>query len=77
MKCQAKIQDGLGGHWKCSEDATKEITFETFAPHLQKVVKKVRCLCNEHSARLTSNHRYKIKHCGKKTTIITKELSLQ
>jgi hypothetical protein len=70
MDCQAKIQDGLGGNYKCLETATKKITIETFAPHLQRIVKKSRCLCDLHAARLKSRHNYRIKHMGKKTTII-------
>lgn len=72
MKCQAKIQDGLGGKYRCDKDAVYNITTETFASHLQSVVKKSRNLCALHAHRLKSKFNYKIKHCNKKCIITEK-----
>lgn len=75
MNCQAKIQDGLGNHYKCDEEAVFKITVKTIVPHLNnQLVTKVRCLCNLHSGRLISRHNYDIKHKGKQKTIIKEEL---
>lgn len=73
MQCQGKISDGLGGHYKCDEEATIKVSIKTFAPHLQKEIHKSRCLCKLHADRFMSRHRYQIKHKGKKSEL-TKEL---
>lgn len=75
MNCQAQIHDHYNNKYKCPNQATKKITIETFAPHLNRVVKKVRCLCNKHSKPLLQRHRSKIRD-GKKTelTIELKEV---
>lgn len=74
MNCQAKINDEFGNKYKCSEQAVKKITTETFASHVQKNVTRVRHLCSLHAGRLVSRFRYKVKHCGKKTIITETEL---
>lgn len=71
--CKAKIT-GEWGSDKCTEPATKRVTITTFAPHLQREVKKVRELCDKHASRLLHRHRYQIKHCGKKTTLNVEEI---
>jgi hypothetical protein len=75
IKCEAKINDRKGSNFKCLCDATKEITIETFAPHLNAKVKKVRRLCSKHSSALLKRHRYKIKHRGKQTDITVTHLT--
>ena len=74
IQCQAKIQDGLGNHYKCNEEASVQITTKTFASHLQKTITKVRSLCPIHAGRLKSRFNYKIKHCGKQCEIIQTKL---
>ena len=66
--CEAQIHDHWNNKSKCLCPATKKITIETFVPHLNKVVKKVRKLCGKHSKPLLQRHRSKIKE-GKKTTL--------
>ena len=77
MNCTAKIQDGLGNHYGCDNEATVEIITETFASHLQRNVVKKRFLCPLHAGRLKSRFRYKIKHCGKKCVITETTLNNQ
>jgi len=74
LKCGAKINDHWGNKFKCLCEATKEITIETFAPHLNAKVKKVRRLCDSHASSLLKRHRYKIKHLGKKTELTVTEI---
>lgn len=72
--CKALIKDEYGGKYECLNEATKEITIDTFASHLGKRVKRVRRLCNEHSKRLLSRHRYQIKHMNKDCILTVKEI---
>ena len=76
MNCKAKIQDSLGNEFVCLKEATKSITIETFAPHLNKVVKKVRHLCDKHGSALLKRHRYQIKHLGKKSQLTITPIEL-
>lgn len=70
MICEAKIHDEFGNKYKCLKEATSHIVIETFVPHLKRGVVTVRHLCAAHAKSLNARHNYKIKHCGKKTTII-------
>ncbi len=69
MKCKAKITDHYGGKYSCCNDATDKLTITTFAPHLNRNVITVKHLCKKHLHRTKANYNYKIKHCGKKTTL--------
>jgi len=75
MNCQAKINDHYGNKFKCGDEATKKIIIETFAPHLQKTVTKIRCLCSNHAKRLRNRHNYQIKNMGKKTILTQTEIN--
>jgi hypothetical protein len=74
IECRAKIVDEFGNKYKCSEQAVVNIITETFAPHLQRIVKKERLLCAHHAHRLRNKYNYQIKHCGKKCTITQQSL---
>jgi hypothetical protein len=51
MKCQSKSKE-FGAVFKCTDEATKQITVTTFVPHLNnRKQTKVRCLCSFHAGR--------------------------
>ncbi len=74
MKCKAKIQDPFGNKSSCTNDATDELTITTFAPHLNREIVKVKCLCKKHLKSVKKRHNYQIKHCGKKTLLKERNL---
>jgi len=73
MNCKAKITDEFGGKYTCCNDAIVKLTITTFAPHLQRNVITVKCLCSLHAKRTRNRYNYRIKHLHKQTTI-TEEL---
>lgn len=73
MNCKAKILDEFGGKYICNNEAIVKLTITTFAPHLQRNVITIKCLCKEHAKRTKNKYNYRIKHLHKQT-VITEEL---
>lgn len=74
MNCSSKSKE-MYAVFKCTQEATKQITVTTFVPHLNnKKQVKIRYLCDFHAKRFRNKLNHQINQMGKSKSYIETDL---